>query len=694
MKESLVNSLNWLSENCPRGDTHAHVCASESAEILATLGIDQQGIVVGMMHAYQPFSESEIAEITHRFGKDVMTLLTGVNRMDKLSGLLSASENRSQSEANEENLRKMLITMVDDVRVVLIKLATELQLLRHLKSAPPSTKKAVGRMTLDVYAPLANRLGVWQLKWEMEDHAMRCLEPVAYTELAAALDEKRVAREHYIKKYITCLDRALSQVGIKAKVYGRPKHIYSIWKKMKTKGVSFENLWDIRAVRILVESVSDCYSALGIVHTNWRHLPGEFDDYIATPKENGYRSIHTVIIGPHEKSVEVQIRTYAMHEENELGVAAHWRYKEKAAYNATIDSKVLWLRQLLEWKEELMDETELADQFKGQIEDERVYVFTPKGTVIDLPGKSTPIDFAYAIHTEVGHRTRGAKINGKMVTLDYQLKTGDQVHIQTSKTGGPSRDWIRADLQYTRTHRAKSRIQQWFRHRDYDQHVSEGRSQLEKELHRLGLDDLSYDKVCQSTHFNKVDDMLAAIGTGDYKLSKALSPFRVTGETLPKIKTAAFRPDANTDDFKVAGVGNLLTHMSRCCHPVPGDRIIGYITAGRGVTIHRQNCANILNLNDSQASRLIHVEWGEKSGSSYPVDVQLSAYHRSGLLHDVTEILKTNKIDLLMVNMETDDEHVATIQIRLDITGIQKLSRVLRQLSTIPNVLDVKRVTH
>ncbi len=393
--------------------------------------------------------------------------------------------------------------------------------------------------------------------------------------------------------------------------------------------------------------------------------------------------------------MEVQIRTFEMHEASELGVAAHWRYKENAGQDRNIDSKVLWLRQLLEWKDELMDHGRLVEQFKGQVNDVRVYVFTPKGTVIDLPITSTPIDFAYTIHSEIGHRTRGAKVNGKMVTLDYQLKNGDQVHIQTVKTGGPSRDWLRNDLGYTRTHRARSRIHQWFRHEDYDHNVSEGRGMLEKELHRLGLAELGYEKIVQHTHFQKVDDMLASIGANDYKLSKALGPFKKNIEPEPSslIKTRSERP-RKKDDFKVNGVGNLLTNMASCCHPLPGDNIVGYITSGRGVTVHRQDCNNMLMMEDEKRVRLIDVEWGEKTSAAYQTDIEISAYHRGGLLHEVTEVLKSNSIDILMMNMETDDEHVARIQLKVEIAGVEKLTRVQNQLQAVPNVLSVKRITN
>ncbi len=691
----LTTTSEWLRHNCPNREDLPMSTGLETAEILQQLGSDDESIAAGMLHCYSPLSEEEFSLAKGHFGEGTLILMERVNKMGQLSSLLINELNADHSDANEENLRRMLLTMIDDVRVVLIKLSSHLQLLRNSKQEPRSYQKQISQLTLDVYAPLANRLGIWQLKWEMEDYALRYIDPSVYRDLAKQLDEKRTYREEYIRDCLSSLEQSLTEVGIKAEIYGRPKHLYSIWKKMKSKGLVFENLWDIRAVRVLVDTVSDCYSALGVVHTKWRHLPGEFDDYIATPKKNGYRSIHTVVIGPEEKSVEVQIRTFDMHEENELGVAAHWRYKENTGQDTSMDSKVLWLRQLLEWKDELMDDGKLVEEFKGQIKDERVYVFTPKGTVIDLPVASTPIDFAYAIHTEVGHRTRGAKINGKMVTLDYHLKNGDQVHIQTVKMGGPSRDWLRSDLGYIRTHRARGRIHQWFRHEDYDQHVSEGRSMLEKELHRLGLADLAYEKIAQHTHFHKVDDMLASIGAHDYKLSKALGPFKKIIEPEP-LSLFKVKPErlGKSDDFKVNGVGNLLTNMANCCHPVPGDNIVGYITAGRGVTIHRKDCNNMLMVDEDRRLRLIEVEWGEKTSAAYQVDIAISAYHRSGLLHEVTEVLKSNRIDMLMMNMETDDEHVATIQLKLEITGLQKLSRIQNQLSALQNVLLVKRITH
>ena len=584
----------------------------ETVELIRPLGMDAPGLLAGLLQPLLPVNEKEQALLTERFGTLTLALLQDAARMRQLSELSRhpASSRRTNPQVNEENLRKLLIAMVDDIRVVLIELARHLVMLRRHRQETLETRKELGRITLEVYAPLANRLGVGHIKWQLEDHALRCLEADDYHRLAAALDEKRALREQYIGEFLTAVQGALEDAGIVGEVHGRPKHLYSIWKKMRIKGLALENLRDIRALRILVDSVADCYSALAAVHTRWRPLPGEFDDYIATPKANGYRSIHTVVAGPEDKTVEVQIRTREMHRQSELGGAAHWRYKEKIRADDNIDHKVVRLRQLLEWKEELRDAGTLAEEPTDGVA-ERVYVFTPKGMVIDLPGGSTPIDFAYAIHTEIGHCIRGARVNGKMMPLGQPLETGDQVHIQTVKGGHPSRDWLRSNL--ARTRRARSRIAHWFKRADYHQHLAEGRGMLERELARLGLEALSYDKIARNTHFHKTDHLLAAIGAGDFKLSKALAPFRRPAppakSTRPREPTGASTNANHPGNFSVSGVGNLLTHLARCCNPIPGDPIIGFITAGRGITIHQQTCHNIKNLPPHRHNRLVEVQW-------------------------------------------------------------------------------------
>ena len=696
----------WVTSKCRRDAGEALRHGMETVEILKDLGMDQQGLLVGLLQPLWPFDEKEQALIANRFGALTLTLLHRAAQLRQLSALSQGGRTERSStlpahqlndfarpEGNEENLRKMLIAMIDDIRVVLIELARHLSILRRSKEAARAVQQSIGRSTLEVYAPLANRLGVWQLKWQMEDCALRCLEPEAYRNLAATLDEKRVAREEYVGEFIRLVRRALEDSAVAGEVRGRPKHLYGIWKKMRRKGLAFENLMDIQAVRIVVDSVADCYAALAAVHTNWPPLPGEFDDYIATPKENGYRSIHSVITGPQGKTIEVQIRTAEMHRQSELGVAAHWRYKENIRPDESIDNKVLRLRQLLEWKQELRDSGALADSFTAADGQERVYVFSPKGTVIDLPAGSTPIDFAYAIHTEVGHRTRGARVNGKMAPLGHRLESGEQVQIQTVKHGHPSRDWLRSDLGYVRTRRARARIAQWFKHAEYDQHLADGRAMLERELTRLGMEDLGYDKIARKTHFHKTDDMLAAIGANDFKLSRALAPFRPALDGADTLPAKPRRRPKHPGNFSVSGVGNVLTRMANCCNPIPGDSIVGFITSGRGVSIHRRNCANLKNLDAQHRSRLVEVQWGESDLAAYPVEIHLVACHRSGLLNEITQLLKDDKIEVLKLNMETDEEQNAYIQLRLEISDLKKLSRIQNRLSQVPDVLRVRRVT-
>ncbi len=670
--------------------------AELTVDILKTLGMDSSGCLAAILVCVLAEVDSSALDVEKEFGGEVAALYHGVDSLNRLSSFSRSSEIVNNAEVNEDNLRKMLITMVDDVRVVLIKLADQLQLLRSARDMERDEQQHLSQLTLDVYAPLANRLGVWQLKWELEDFALRYKTPEVYRGLAQKLDGKRLDRENYIHKLIETIRLALSTDGIEAEVQGRPKHLYSIWKKMEMKGLSFENLWDIRAVRVVVGSVSECYSALGTIHTKWRHLPGEFDDYIATPKSNGYRSIHTVVIGPEDKTVEVQIRTREMHEDNELGVAAHWRYKERRNAEDNIDNKILWLRQLLEWKDELKDSHSISEAFKQSADSRRVYVFTPKGTVMDLPEGATPIDFAYAVHSEVGHRTRGARVNGKMVPLGYQLKTGEQVQIQTIKNGSPSRDWLRPELEYVKTQRARSRILQWFKLQDFSHHLAEGRTMLEKELSRLGLEDLGYERIVENTPYHKTDDLLAALGAGDYKLSRALLPFRreLEQSQQPLVENKVEQPKNKPGDFKVNGVGNLLTTMAKCCQPMPGEQIVGYITTGRGVSIHNRDCHNISGLDEELQNRLIEVEWGLDDVSSYPVSVRIVAYNRSGILHDITQVLKDRKVHVLKVNMSTDEENNVMVQLRLEVNGLNSLSKVLLQFSRIQNVQDVKRITN
>ncbi len=667
------------------------------AHILHELQLDHETIVAALLHDVVEDTDISLDEIRKRFGASIAHLVDGVTKMDVIQEF---GDDNQHDKKQTESLRKMLLAMVEDVRVVLVKLADRLHNLRTLKALPRDRQLVIARETLDIFAPLASRLGVWQLKWEMEDLSFRYLEPEIYRQIAAQLAERRVDREKYIQRFIDTVTADLERAEVHAEVSGRPKHIHSIWNKMKRKDLDFEHIFDIRGVRILTDSVQDCYAALGMVHTRWPHVAGEFDDYIATPKENDYQSIHTAVIGPGGKTVEVQVRTREMHERNELGVAAHWRYKEGGKGDENLERKVLWLRQLLEWKDEVADANEFVDRVKSEVFEDRVYVFTPKGSVIDLPKGATPIDFAYAIHTEVGHRCRGAKVNGRIVPLTYALQTGEKVDVLTVKKGGPSRDWLSPHLGYTKTSKAHSRIQRWFRQENAEQNIATGRQLLEREFQRLALSDVNLEKLARKLKFNKADDMFAKIAEGELKPSRAagvaqdlVAPRTAEEVTVRTIPEARKRRAGG--DFRIEGVGNLLTHIANCCNPLPGDPIIGYITQGRGVTIHRKDCHNILRSLTNAPERLVEVSWGEEGDDTYPIDIVISAYDRQGLLRDVSSVLADARINVTAINTQTDKhDHFARMTLTVEVSDIDKLSQVLAKLTQLPNVVEARRRMH
>ncbi|MFO7603867.1 MAG: bifunctional (p)ppGpp synthetase/guanosine-3',5'-bis(diphosphate) 3'-pyrophosphohydrolase, partial [Gammaproteobacteria bacterium] len=541
-------------------------------------------------------------------------------------------------------------------------------------------------------------LGIWQIKWELEDLSFRYLYPERYKQIAQFLDERRVDRETFIQRVISILQRELDSVGIKAEVTGRPKHIYSIWKKMQRKGLDFNQLYDVRAVRVMVHQVHDCYAALGVVHTLWRHIPREFDDYIATPKENNYQSIHTAVIGPDGKTLEVQIRTDDMHQHAELGVAAHWRYKEGKGTrgDAAFEQKIAWLRQLLDWKEEAYDAGDFIDRFKSEVFQDRVYVLTPQGDVLDLPQGATPLDFAYYIHTEIGNRCRGARVEGRIVPLTYELKSGEQVEVLTTRQGHPSRDWLNPQLGYIRTSRARAKARQWFKSQNHDENVSSGRSIMEKELHRLGLHKVGHKQIAEKLGMKHSEDLYAALGRGD------LSPLQAAGaaqdllqlgtEDQVLILPPTRKRKAAPGEVKVQGVGNLLTNMARCCSPAPGDPIVGFITLGRGVTIHRRDCRNVLKMDDQKRKRLINVEWSSDTQQTYPVMVTVEAIDRHGLLGDIITVLTHEAVNVTSVNTLSDkNDNTAKMHLTLEVQGVDQLSRVLNRIGQINNVMDVRR---
>jgi GTP pyrophosphokinase len=666
------------------------------ARILADLGLDHETLAAAILHDVVEDGGIALDDLKNEFGASIAGLVDGVTRMKVIQEFQNEPSGSRHEHTQAESLRKMLLAMAEDVRVVFIKLADRLHNMRTLSALAEEKQKRIARETMDIFAPLANRLGIWQMKWELEDLAFRYLEPATYRQTADFIAERREDRETYIAVFVEILSHELSGSGVKAEVTGRPKHIYSIWRKMQHKARHFEQIYDVRAVRVLVDSVRDCYAALGVVHTLWQHIPGEFDDYIATPKENHYRSIHTAVIGPQGKTVEVQIRTHEMHRQSELGVAAHWRYKEGARTDSGYDAKIAWLRSLLEWKDEVASASDFVDQFKSEVFSERVYVFTPKGKIVDLPAGSTPLDFAYHIHTNVGHRCRGARVNGQMVPLTHALTTGDRVEVLTIKEGGPSRDWLSPHLGYLHTSKARSRVNHWFREQNYEASVAAGRAVLEREFHRLGIGDVKFEKLAQRFEFQKVDDFLEATGRGDIKPAQIMSALQELAgqefhEPPPAIVARAPGAPAKPPGVTIQGIGNLLTRMARCCNPLPGDPIVGFITRGQGVTIHRQDCANALRHHDEHNERLIEVSWGAQAGVAYPVEVEVTAYDRAGLLRDITSLLANEKINVLGVRTLTDKQQVAHMIFTLEIPNIETLSRVLALLDQIPNVSGVRR---
>ncbi|WP_163650130.1 GTP diphosphokinase [Modicisalibacter sp. 'Wilcox'] len=674
----------------------------EMADILGELRLDQEALEAAVL--YRAVREGQIAlvAIEKRFGAGVARLIDGVLNMAAISQQQTPSHGMSQHN-QQENLRKMLVTMIDDVRVALIKIAERTCALRQVREAPREKQLSVAREVFDIYAPLAHRLGIGHLKWELEDLSFRYLHEDDYKTIARLLAEKRVDRDHYIQDVVATLKQLLEQNHIhRYEVSGRAKHIYSIWRKMKRKHIDFSQVYDVRAVRILVPEVADCYTALGIVHSRWHHVPNEFDDYIANPKKNGYQSLHTALIGPENKVLEIQIRTFAMHEEAELGVCAHWRYKghDVGGKSRSYEEKIAWLRQVLEWQDEVGDLGDLREGLSSDVAPDRIYVFTPDGHVIDLPRVATPIDFAYRVHTEIGHRCRGAKVDGRIVPLTYRLKTGQQVEILTATRGGPSRDWLNPSLGYVKTSRARSKIQSWFKHQAREQNLEEGRALFEKEFRRLDLEGLDLATLAGAVNYGSPDDMYAAIGAGDLRIGQVLHQAQqLFGDTddeeqLDRLLAKPRRsPKSPGEGITVLGVGNLKTIMANCCHPVPGEQIIGYITQGRGVTIHRQDCPNILQLRSEEPGRIVDVEWGDQARTQYPVDIEIEAWDRSGLLRDVTHVLSHDRVNVLGVNTRTNkDDNVARLHITLEVDGLESLGRIFSRIQQLPNVIDVKRL--
>ncbi len=597
-----------------------------AASILANMNMDHETLAATILHAVPEYLPDWQEKIEKDFGTNVKVLVVGIARMEQIQQFSEmprlGKKNKDEAAQQVESLRQMLLAMVEDIRVVLIKLAERTQTLRHLSGASVEQQKLIAQQTRSIFAPLANRLGVWQLKWELEDLSLRYLEPELYKKVAKLLDERRVDREQYIETVVSQLRQVLIQAGIPAEVTGRPKHIYSIIHKMKRKQLGFSEMYDVRALRILideskVDGIMGCYTALGLVHELWPPIESEFDDYIAHPKSNHYRSLHTAVIGPRGLALEVQIRTREMHQHSELGVAAHWRYKEGAKSDTRFDEKVAWLRQILEWKEDLADQGDLQEQFKNELFHDQVYVFTPLGKVIALPKGATPVEFAYHLHTDLGHRTRGAKVDGSIAPLNYKLQNGQRVEILTVKQGGPSRDWINPSLGFLQSSRIRARVRAWFKNQNLDESIAQGRTQLDRELHRLGITSINQEKLAQRLHFNKLEDFLAAIGRNEItprRIAVAIQEELPT-KTIEIAKQNVIKPTTQRTakvDITVGGVNNLMTRIAKCCNPVKGDAIVGYVTRDRGITIHREDCAFMLHLMESRRDRKLTAQWGDK----------------------------------------------------------------------------------
>ena len=667
-----------------------------TADILAHLRMDAETLEAAVLNGVLNAIAVDAAQLEQEFGRRVTQMVANMAHLSQLGGILATVSGKEQHEQTE-NLRRLLLSIAEDVRAVLVVLAERLHLMRASKHLPEEVRRRIARESRDIYAPLANRLGIWQIKWELEDMSLRYLEAEEYRRIAKLLDGRRGDRESFIAGVIETLKNHFEAAGIRAQISGRPKHIYSIYRKMHRKGVNFDRIFDVRAVRVLVESMADCYGALGVVHGLWRHIPGEFDDYIATPKANMYQSIHTAVVGPEEKPLEVQIRTREMHRHAELGVAAHWRYKENSGQDAELERRILWLRNWLELKEDGGDADGFVERFKSEFEPVRIYVLTPQNKVVELPKGSTPLDFAYAIHSEVGHKCKGARVDGHIVPLSQPLQSGQTVEIMIAKNGTPGRDWLSPHLGYLKTARARNRVRQWFRQQDYDQHVVSGRSTLERELTRLGIGERpELDKLAPRYNFKRGEDILAGIGRGE------LSPLQVLGHAelrpaktpAPAAQPAPAPPrDRARGAVLVEGVDDLMTHMAPCCKPVPYDHIVGFITHGRGVTVHRKNCSNIRSLSEADRERLITVSWSEQpADTTYPVDILVTAADRKGLLSDISSAITNEDVDVLGVHTHSDRTHdTASMSFTLEINDMKHLSKVLNKVAQVPDVIEVRR---
>src|SRR6266568_872298 len=665
------------------------------ARNVAELRLDADARAAGLLFAvpaYLPGAEEKLKE---SFGAAVASLVAGISRLNQLRVVMKTAALGKESGQQAEVLRKMLLAMVGDVRVVLLRLASRTQTLRWLARAPDAERAQLARETLDIYAPLANRLGVWQLKWELEDLAFRTLEPELYKRIAGLLEGRRSERELFVEQAIAALADELARAGIRAEISGRPKHLYSIYGKMRAKSLDFSQIHDVSGLRVLVDETKDCYTVLGVVHNLWAPIPREFDDYISRPKANLYRSLHTAVMGLEGKALEVQIRTREMHRDAELGVAAHWRYKEGANRAAgkgdPFDEKIAWLRQMLAWRDEIVDASDWIEQSKHAVLDDSVYVLTPQGKVIDLPQGATPVDFAYALHSDIGHRCRGAKVNGAIVPLDYRLKNAEVVEIITAKTGGPSRDWLNPALGTIKTSRARNKVRQWFNSRDIASVVAAGRAAVERELQREGKR-ASLEDLAKRLGFGEPDELFAAVGreeVGSRQLQSALrgGTERARSHEIPPHPV---RAGQSSSGVLVVGVERLLTQLARCCKPAPPDRISGFVTKGRGVSVHRRDCPSLARLVERFPERGIGAEWGGRASQVYPVDIVVRGNDRQGLLRDVTETLARERTNVIAAKTQTR-HNVASMHFTVEVEDIDQLRRALSAIEDVRGVFAAAR---
>ncbi len=665
------------------------------ARNVAELRLDADARVAGLLFAAPVYLPEAEEKLKASFGAAVASLVAGISRLNQLRVVMKTAALGKESGPQAEVLRKMLLAMVEDVRVVLLRLASRTQTLRWLARVPDAERVQLARETLDIYAPLANRLGVWQLKWELEDLSFRYLEPELYNRIAGLLEGRRSERERFVEQAIAELADELARAGIRAEITGRPKHLYSIYSKMRAKSLDFSQIHDVSGLRVLVDEANDCYTVLGVVHNLWAPIPREFDDYISRPKANLYRSLHTAVIGPEGKALEVQIRTLEMHRDAELGVAAHWRYKE-GAKRATgkgdpFDEKIAWLRQMLAWRDEIVDASDWIEQSKHAVLDDTVYVLTPQGKVIDLPQGATPVDFAYALHSDIGHRCRGAKVNGAIVPLDYQLKNAEAVEIITAKTGGPSRDWLNPVLAYIRSSRARNKVRQWFNSREIASVVAAGRAAVERELQREGKR-ASLEDLAKRLGFGAPDELFAAVGreeVGSRQLQTALrgGTERAHSQDIPPHRA---RAGQSSSGILVVGVERLLTQLARCCKPAPPDRISGFVTKGRGVSVHRRDCTSLARLVERFPERIIGADWGKRGAQAYPVDIVVRGNDRQGLLRDVTETLGREKTNVIAAKTQTRND-IASMYFTVEVEDIDQLQRALSAIEDVRGVLAAAR---